>query len=268
MLNLHHNPGNSGRPAPVPRIPSGQRVYAIGDVHGRLDLLEALADAIEEDASTNGTAESTIVMLGDLIDRGHDSAGVVQFALDWQKRRPVRVLMGNHEEMLLASFTDLGILAAILRCGGQETLLSYGIDTRSEALATLQQVQAAMRGHFPSRHRQFIASFEDRVSIGDYLFVHAGIEPGVPTEEQSPRTLRWIREPFLSHHDPHSHIVVHGHTIRHEVDEQTNRIGIDTGAYCYGRLTALVLEGTQRRFIHAVETDGHIAIETRDAAPA
>ncbi|MDD3799396.1 MAG: metallophosphoesterase family protein [Novosphingobium sp.] len=254
-----------GRPA---RVPEGQRVYAIGDIHGRLDLLASLAAAIEIDDRSAGHADTTVLLLGDLVDRGMDSAGVVDFALDWRERRRVRILMGNHEEMFLSSFTDPYMLGNILRCGGRETLLSYGIDPDHADLPTLRHVQAAMEARIPARHREFMASFEDMAVIGDYLFAHAGIEPGLPVEQQKPQSLRWIREPFLSHAGPYSHVVVHGHTIRHEAQEMPNRIGIDTGAYCYGRLTALVLEGTGRRFIQAVERDGTIATETRTAATA
>ena len=247
-------------------VPEGTRIYAIGDVHGRLDLLESLANAIETDDAAAGPGETTVVFLGDLIDRGRDSAGVLDFVLEWRKRRPVRVLMGNHEEVFLASFSDAEKLGQLLPYGARETLQSYGIEMDGIDAIALGRAQAAMTAHIPQEHRDFMASFEEAIAIGDYLLVHAGIEPGVPMGQQSARTMRWIREPFLSHAGLYSHVVVHGHTIRHEAEERPNRIGIDTGGYCYGVLTALVLEGRNRRFIQARETEGAIAITRRAAA--
>lgn len=248
------------------RIPAGQRIYAVGDIHGRLDLLEALANAIESDDLSAGAAETAVILLGDLIDRGQDSAGVLDFALEWRKRRSVRILMGNHEEVFLASFTNAERLGQLLPYGARETLLSYGIEMDGTDADALRRAQAAMAAHIPQEHRDFMTSFEGSFAIGDYLFVHAGIEPDLPATQQEPRTTRWIREPFLSHAEPYSHVVVHGHTIRHEAEERPNRIGIDTGGYCYGVLTALVLEGKERRFIQARETNGTIAIAHRTAA--
>ncbi|AZI36726.1 putative hydrolase [Caenibius tardaugens NBRC 16725] len=248
------------------RIPAGQRVYAIGDIHGRLDLLEALAHAIELDAAT-APAQSMVLLLGDLIDRGRDSAGVIDYVLAWQERRPVRVLMGNHEEVFLAAFTDTEYLRRLLPYGARETLISYGIDAHITGPDALQRMQAAMASRIPSRHREFMAALELSAVIGDYLFVHAGIEPGIPVADQSAQAMRWIRDPFLMHEGLFEKVVVHGHTIRTEVEERPNRIGIDTGAYCYGLLTALVLEGGERRFIQAREQeDGAIAILHREAA--
>lgn len=246
------------------RIPAGQRIYAIGDIHGRLDLLEALATAIETDDAAS-PAQSTVLLLGDLIDRGRDSAGVIDYVLGWQERRPVRVLMGNHEEVFLAAFTDTEYLRRLLPYGARETLISYGIDAHVTGPDALQRMQAAMAARIPRHHREFMAALELSAVIGDYLFVHAGIEPGIPVAEQSAQAMRWIRDPFLMHEGLFEKVVVHGHTIRTEVEERPNRIGIDTGAYCYGLLTALVLEGGERRFIQAREQDGAITTLHRDA---
>jgi len=247
-------------------VPAGQRVYAIGDIHGRLDLLEPLARAIEADDTTAPAAQTTVILLGDLIDRGADSKGVLDFARAWRQRRTVRILMGNHEEMFLDAFTDLEWLARLLPHGAYETLESYGIAVRGLDRDSLRHVQTAMAERIPEEDRRFMAGFEASVVIGDYLFVHAGIEPGIAVDRQSERTLRWIREPFLSHREPYSHVVVHGHTIRPQVEECPNRIGIDTGGYCYDVLTALVLEGGTRRFIQARGTGSAVTIETRAAA--
>jgi serine/threonine protein phosphatase 1 len=252
--------------AAVAAVPSGQRVYAVGDVHGRLDLFEALIAAIEADDAAAGPADTTVILLGDLVDRGPNSAGVVARARTWQRQRRVRILAGNHEEMFLASFESAGTLKHFLRFGGKETVLSYGIERETYQQASVEEVQAMMHERVPREDRDFLASFEDMIAIGDYLFVHAGIAPGVPLEKQRTQELRWIREPFLSHAEPHGVVVVHGHTIAAEPQDRGNRIGIDTGAYESGRLTALVLEGTSRRYLEAVDADGAITAAARQLA--
>ncbi len=234
-------------------IPAGRRAYAIGDIHGRLDLFERMIDAIEADDAASGPAETTVILLGDLVDRGADSAGVVDRARRWQAQRDVRILSGNHEEMFLRSMEEVDVLRHFLRHGGRETVLSYGVGKKEFADATLEETQELMRRHVPEDDIAFIRGFEDMVAMGDYLFVHAGIQPGIPLEGQEPRDMRWIREPFLSHSEPHDHVVVHGHTIRDRPEDKGNRIGIDTGAFRTGRLTALALEGTKRRFIEVAE---------------
>lgn len=242
---------------PAATIPAGERVYAIGDVHGRLDLFDALVNAVEADDAISPRARTTIVLLGDLVDRGEDSAGVLAAARRLQSRRRVRILCGNHEEMFLKSLQDLEVFRFFLRpgCGGRATLASYGLAVQDMNRLDLDEAQAMARGHVPAADIAFIRSFEDAIAIGDYLFVHAGVAPDVPLELQRPADLRWIREPFLSHPDPFGAVVVHGHTIRDDVEDRGNRIGIDTGAYQSGRLTALVLEGTTRRYLQAVEGD-------------
>jgi serine/threonine protein phosphatase 1 len=247
---------------PLPAVPPGTRYYAIGDVHGRLDLFEALITAIERDDREAADAETTVVLLGDLVDRGPDSAGVVARARAWQAERRVRLLAGNHEEMFLHSLEDLSVLRHFLRHGGRQTALSYGIERDEYDRATMEDVQALLVAAVPQEDRRFLSMAKNYLVAGDYLFVHAGIAPHVPLDEQEEHHLRWIREPFLDHSEPYQHFVVHGHTITEAVDERSNRIGIDTGAYQSGRLTALVLEGDTRRIIQAVEHDGAIAIET------
>ena len=240
-------------------VPPGQRIYAVGDIHGRLDLFEALIGAIEEDDRAAGPARTCVILLGDLVDRGPESAGVLERARVWQQKRPVQILAGNHEEMFLDSFADTDVLRHFLRHGGRETVLSFGMDADVFRVATLEEVQALMIDLVPQDVRDFIAGFEDMIEAGDYLFVHAGIDPAVALDQQTRESLRWIREPFLSHGAPLGKVVVHGHTIRPQVEERAHRIGIDTGAYASGRLTALVLEGAQRRYLEAVqEEDGTI----------
>ena len=257
MFSFFRKRQDAPSPPPVTAaVPDGARVYAIGDIHGCADLFEALIDAIEADDAAAPPAETTIVLLGDLVDRGPDSAGVLRAARDLQARREVRILAGNHEEMFDASFDSLDTLRQFLRFGGRETLLSYGIDRRAYSRASLDELQEMMAEAVPMADRAFMKGFEDSIRIGNYVFVHAGIEPGVPLGEQDTKRLRWIREPFLSHVDPHDDLViVHGHTITDDPEDKGNRIGVDTGAYARGRLTALVLEGKARRYISASHVD-------------
>ena len=245
-------------------MPEGQRWYVIGDVHGRRDLLEELAGAIEADDAAAAPAETSVVLLGDLVDRGPDSAGVIAFAREWQQRRRVRVLAGNHEEMFLESFEDTEMLRHFLRHGGRETVLSYGIDRPRYDALSLEELQDEMARIVPAADRDFLAAAEEWIEVGDYLLVHAGINPALPLEDQRRSDLLWIRNRFLDHPDAFSHVVVHGHTIFDGVEDTGTRIGIDTGAYRTGRLTALVLEGSARRIIQAVERDGAITIEHGD----
>lgn len=249
----------------IARVPEGERYYVIGDVHGRLDLLEQLKAAIEEDDAEFGAADTTIVFLGDLVDRGPDSAGVISLAREWGMERKVRYLAGNHEEMFLDSFEDREILRHFLKHGGRETVMSYGIPKKKYDKMKMSELQEAMDKAVPKKDRKFLKSFEDLIVAGDYVFVHAGINPKLPVEEQKPSDLRWIRDRFLKFAEPMSHVVVHGHTIFEDVVDTQHRIGIDTGAFRTGRLTALVLEGEGRRTIQAIAgEDGTIQIEKVD----
>ena len=255
----------SKRARRLPAIPAGRRVYAIGDVHGRLDLFSTIAGAIEADDRSRGAADTEIVLLGDLIDRGPESAGVLDSARHWQRARNVRIIAGNHEEMFLLSFAELEVLSHFLRFGGDETVLSYCVNRFAFLNADLETAQRMMREAVPEADLDFIRTFENHVAVGDYLFVHAGIRPGEPLADQRVEDLRWIREPFLSHPDDFGQVVVHGHSITGEPDIRHNRIGIDTGAFMSGRLTALGLEGTERWLIETEELDGEITVSTRPA---
>ncbi len=250
---------------PAPSVPAGERVYAVGDIHGCLDLFLPLIGAIEADDRSRGPANTTIILLGDLIDRGADSAAVVAAARALAARRRVRILCGNHEEMFLRCFKDLDLLRHFLRFGGRETVLSYPVDRARWNSATLEEAQQLMRAAVPEEDLAFIRDFEDSIRIGDYLFVHAGIAPGRPVEAQTQQDLRWIREPFLSYGGDHGYVVVHGHTIAPEPVIRANRIGIDTGAYATGRLTALGLEGTGRWLIEACGDENEVITHTRAA---
>ena len=245
-----------GNALPPPAVPAGQRVYAIGDIHGRRDLFEHLVVLIEADDAARGAADTTIVLLGDLIDRGPDSAGVLDAVIALKARKTLRVIAGNHEEMLLAGFERREVLRAFITYGGRETLLSYGLDRESYNEATLDELQAMLPALVPERHLAFMRDMENQVRFGDFLFVHAGIRPGVELELQRLSDLRWIRSEFLEDKRDHGVIVIHGHTITDAVDERPNRIGIDTGAYASGVLTAIGLEGTEHWFLSTPADDG------------
>jgi serine/threonine protein phosphatase 1 len=238
--------------APPPaRVPDGLRIYAIGDVHGRLDLLDALLFRIEADERSRGGAKTQLIFLGDLVDRGPQSAGVVQRALELKESgRSVRLLMGNHEEVFLKALGgSLEALRFFVKIGGRATILSYGFSEAEYDALDYDELSERLIERVPASHVSFMKSFEDQIAIGDYLFVHAGIRPRVPLKEQTGGDLRWIRSEFLDYRGSHGQIVVHGHTICDEVEERPNRIGIDTGAFASGRLTALALESGERWYL-------------------
>jgi len=231
-----------------PHGPAHRRAYAIGDVHGRLDLLDKLLADIEEDHRSRRPAKAYLVFLGDLVDRGPDSRGVIERLLERPPSfaRPV-FLKGNHEEFLLGALDgDLAMLQNWLVYGGAECCASYGIGQGWLMNAAPPDIFSRLAASVPAAHRAFLESMADSFRFGDYLFVHAGIRPGVPLESQSGRDLRWIREGFLDDRTDHGVTVVHGHSIVDEVEEHPNRIAIDTGAYRTGVLTALALEGADR----------------------
>ena len=234
-----------------PSGPRSRRVYAIGDVHGRLDSLQSLLGMIEQDIRSRRSRPTSIIFLGDLIDRGPASAGVVEFL---QSFRPAfatpMFLMGNHEEVMLRVLDgEAGLLAQWMKFGGAQCASSYGADPAALRKLPPDDAIAMLRRLIPPGHVDFIRSFADTVSFGDYLFVHAGVRPGTGLADQAQVDLRWIREPFLTDHRDHGHVIVHGHTICEQVEELPNRIGIDTGAYRTGVLTALGLEGTERWYL-------------------
>ena len=254
MLKRFLRKKNPTRPIDSATIPEGRRVYAIGDVHGRNDLLQRLLDKIVQDDGERGSAESEIIFLGDLVDRGPDSAGVIETAMQAREAfGNVRFLMGNHEEVYLAAATgEEKAVRFFNRIGGRETILSYDITMKEYMQLDMTQLALRIPELFPRNHVDFIASFEDQITIGDYAFVHAGVRPGVPLSEQRPKDLRWIREEFLSAQDPHEKIIVYGHTINDDVVETGTRIGIDTGAYYSEKLTALALQGTERWYLDTI----------------
>jgi serine/threonine protein phosphatase 1 len=239
--------------APIvrPSVPDDQCVYAIGDIHGRDDLFERLLARIDADIASRAPARARIILLGDLIDRGPESAQVIQRCLDhdWGMAEP-SFIAGNHEELMLTALGgDLEALRVWRRNGGDEAMASYGIPDALIDGGIGIDILNALVARVPETHIAFLNAMIDHVAIGDYWFVHAGIKPGVALDQQRSAHLRWIRGEFLDHTHPHPAIVVHGHTITTTVDEQPNRIGIDTGAYSSGRLTAIGLQGTERWFL-------------------
>lgn len=239
------------RPIDSATIPEGRRVYAIGDIHGRNDLLQQLLDKIIKDDGERGDVQSEIIFLGDLVDRGPDSAGVLDTAMQAKEELGnVRFLMGNHEEVYLAAATgDEKSVRFFNRIGGRETILSYEITMKEYIELDMSQLAQRIPELFPQKHVDFVAGFDDQIVVGDYAFVHAGIRPGVPLSEQRQKDLRWIREDFLSAQEAHEKIIVYGHTINDEVVETGTRIGIDTGAYYSDKLTALALQGSERWYL-------------------
>lgn len=256
MMFGRFKPASASSSGTMPSIPAGKRAYAIGDVHGRLDLLDAMLNSIERDASARGAAENHVVVLGDLIDRGPNSRGVIErlrtFKASWAR---LIVLMGNHEEVLLRVLArEHGILDSWLKFGGTQTLKSYGGDPEDLQAASEGEAMELIRRAIPLEHQLFLDELADTVKIGDYLFVHAGIRPSVDLSMQVQADLRWIRQEFLHNQTDHGFIVVHGHTISDEIVERSNRIGIDTGAYATGRLSAVGLEGSNRWFLEATSS--------------
>ena len=248
-----------------PSGPRGHRAYAIGDIHGRLDLLDRLLASIEEDLKRRPVRNAVLVFVGDLIDRGPQSAQVIERLRTYRRPGVVTTfILGNHEEVMLRILRgDSSAISSWLRFGGLECLHSYGVtgsDLRSRPEAELL---ATIKAAVPRKHVDFLESFADSCRFGDYLFVHAGIRPGVELDQQRQSDLRWIREPFLFDETDHGFVVVHGHTICDQVEERPNRIGIDTGAYRTGVLTALAIEGAERWLLdtRSVATEAAEAID-------
>lgn len=240
-------------PAPAPRVPEGTRVYAVGDVHGRLDLLTFVLARIAEDAA-DAPARRVLVGLGDYIDRGPDAAGVLERLTAGPPPGFEAVLLkGNHEDSLLRFLAgDDRAAVSWLGNGGRETLDSYGIEPppRWAELVDFGALRRALRQAVPAAHLALLSRLAACHREGGYLFAHAGVRPGVDLDTQSPDDLMWIREPFLSSDADLGAVVVHGHSITPEPVVRSNRIGIDTGAYQTNRLTCLVLEGRARRFLN------------------
>ena len=235
-------------------VPAGQAVYAVGDVHGRLDLLEDLLARIGEDvARYPSDSARSLIFLGDYVDRGPESRGVVDAVMSDLLPGVTTVrLMGNHEEAMLSFLDGESDGLDWLSFGGLETLLSYGVPLRSlpNSGEAVKALQAALIEAVPERHVAFFRNCLLHYSVGDYVFVHAGVRPGITLEKQTQTDLLWIRDDFLRVRAAlPGRVVVHGHTICDLPQNRGQRINIDTGAFVSGRLTCLVLRGNERRFL-------------------
>jgi len=234
------------------RVPANMRVYAVGDIHGCAALLDILHEGIAEDARDTG-GDRRIVYLGDYIDRGNDSKGVVDRV---RSKIPsgftAHYVKGNHDAALLDFLEDPETYRAWRSFGAADTLLSYGVrppiyDSEEQRIAARDALARAL----PPEHLAFFRALELKVTLGDYVFVHAGIRPGISIESQSEEDLLWIRDEFLASTLTHDKVVVHGHTPLSAPARTANRISVDTGAYATGILTCAVLEGTSCRFLQA-----------------
>ena len=236
-----------------PRVPDGIRVYAIGDVHGRMDLLRALEAKIVADAAACASrCRNLLVYLGDYVDRGFDSRKVLDHLCSEPADGFDRVmLLGNHDAWLRDFLAGEPVGESWLRFGGDATLLSYGVPLALDRSAPerLEDARERLLAAVPASHLRLLDELELVLPFGDYLFCHAGIRPGVPLANQVEDDLIWIREPFLSWTGDAGKVVVHGHTVEDVPAVRRNRIGIDTGACFTGNLTCLVLEGADHRFL-------------------
>ena len=244
---------NPVTPPRISRLQDGHRAYAIGDIHGRADLLAELLSVIKADALLRpGPPTNVVVYLGDYVDRGPQSREVIDLILsdplpDFAQVR----LLGNHEETLLRFLTDSTVGPTWSTYGGDATLLSYGVRARPDLLGLdrYEDMRRQMLRLMPPSHIEFLRGLSLSCVAGDYMFVHAGVRPGVPIDRQSAGDLLWIRDEFIDSSLDYGSVVIHGHTPFEQPDIRHNRIGIDTNAFASGVLTCLILEGEQRRFL-------------------
>ncbi|MFZ4125675.1 MAG: metallophosphoesterase family protein [Rickettsiales bacterium] len=238
-------------------IPEGVRAYAVGDIHGRAQLLQKTLAAIETDAAQHPAHRTVQIFLGDYIDRGLHSREVVELLLAPPPKGHERIcLMGNHEEALLHFLDDPNILRDWANFGGYATLVSYGVPI-PESMSPERLI--ALRDQFaralPKTHLDFYKNLQLRTSLGDYLFVHAGIIPGLPLEEQKPEHMLWVRSPFLNYKGYFDQYIVHGHTPVKSPEILHNRANLDISTAANSSLCALVMEGTERTTLLVRESD-------------
>ena len=250
-------PAVAGR---APRVPRGTRIYAVGDIHGRLDLLKRLEKQIFDDHAARGdSCVPWMVYLGDYIDRGFQSGQVIQHLVEGPPEGFEAIhLIGNHDLWLREFLEKAEFGPSWIKHGGDTTLLSYGVrvDVSLGDRASFEAAREILNEQMPDSHRTFLRDLDMGFSIGDYFFVHAGVVPDRPLEQQTMEDLIWIREPFLGWPGGLPKVVVHGHTVDEAPVERRHRIGIDTGACWTGRLTAVGLEEDRRWFL---QTDGSTA---------
>jgi serine/threonine protein phosphatase 1 len=250
---MAHPQSSAAAPTRQPGAPEPRRIYAIGDIHGCLDLLDRMIDAIRADLAAHPVDDAVTVTLGDYVDRGPDSRGVVERLAGNPFPTGYVALKGNHEDMLVRFLHDPSIGDLWARNGGLETLHSYGIDVGPIMRGRRCGPTAALfEKALPPAHRAFLASLRLCLSLGRYFFCHAGVRPGVPLANQREEDLLWIRDEFLCHRGDFGKIVVHGHTPSPSPEVRPNRINVDTGAFITGRLTCAVLEADRPRFLSTV----------------
>ena len=243
---------------PLGYVQPGRRVYAIGDLHGQIELLEQMLALIEYDLAKRPCIESILVFLGDYIDRGHGSAAVIErLSSSTLPGTNHFFLSGNHEQLFLDFLNSPVAGAAWLDYGGSETAVSYVLNSAARRLTPPELVAFGeqLNRLVPESHKQFIASLVHYVEIDGYYFVHAGVCPGVPLDQQKPSDLLWIRDAFLNYDGMFEKVIVHGHTPRPRPENLLSRINVDTGAYATRKLTSVVLENDQRLFITVVRDD-------------
>jgi serine/threonine protein phosphatase 1 len=241
----------------APRLRAGQRVYAVGDIHGRADLLRALLQRIRADLRHFPVERAELIFLGDYISRGPDSPAVLDLLIAEAPRLPLTVmcLKGNHEDSLLRFLDgDLQMGRIWLQYGGRAVLAAYGVRPVSTELRDdeLAQLRTVLTKAIPVSHQQFLRSLPVSAERDDYFFVHAGLRPERALAEQTEHDLMWIREEFLTHTNPFERVVVHGHSPAALPEVRRNRINVDTGAYASSILTSVVLTGSERRFLATV----------------
>ena len=235
------------------QVPEGLRVYAIGDVHGCLVELSKLLDQIEADVRAFPVAKHQLVFVGDYLDRGRASKGVISRLIALKQSKPDTVfLLGNHDLALLRFLKEPDQVAEdYFALGGAETLRSFGLRVLKDPVGAgqIEELIAYSELTINFSHLNFLAELETSHVIGDYFFSHAGARPGVPLDEQNARDLMWIRDDFLNSAILFEKVIIHGHTARNEVEVRKNRINIDTRCYKTGVLTSVVLEGNSHRFL-------------------
>ncbi|ATU92635.1 metallophosphoesterase [Phyllobacterium zundukense] len=234
------------------RGPDKLRVYAIGDVHGRLDLLQEMHRRIQAENEKSPPFDWVVVHLGDYIDRGLQSKGVLDLLVNLQKKtHRMLALAGNHDIGLL-EFLDTGDAYGLFaRNGGRQTALSYGININFNDPGSVYAGRKALADAIPPSHIQFLRGLRRSMVFGDFFFCHAGIRPGVDLDRQDPDDLIWIRWEFLENTHPHPKIIVHGHTPVSDVEVRANRVNLDTGAYASGRLSAIAIDAENKFFLEA-----------------
>jgi serine/threonine protein phosphatase 1 len=236
------------------RAPDGMRLYAIGDVHGRLDLLGAMHAEIRAELMRDRPDDWRIVHLGDYVDRGPDSAGVIAFLMERiAEDGRVVALAGNHDMALLDFLREGDRTQMFRRFGGNDTARSYGTHVDFATASSAEAGRMALAAAIPPSHLDFLRGLPRLAEFGDFFFCHAGIRPDVPLDRQDPQDLIWIRDAFLNFPGLHPKVVVHGHTPQDQAEIMPNRVNLDTLAYASGRLTALAVDGSKKRLMEVSE---------------